>query len=90
MIKSAINAPVSVDLSVNFLFKDKFEVGGTHRLQDSFGAMVNYAVTPALRVGYAYDHIVSDLNITTPSSHEIMILFNLNFPKKVSQSPRYF
>jgi type IX secretion system PorP/SprF family membrane protein len=90
MIKSALNAPVSVDLSANFLFNDKFEVGGTFRIQDSFGAMVNYAVTPKLRVGYAYDHIVSDLNITTPSSHEIMILFNLNFPKKVSQSPRYF
>jgi type IX secretion system PorP/SprF family membrane protein len=90
MIKSALNAPVSVDLSANFLFNDKFEVGGTFRIQDSFGAMVNYAVTPNLRVGYAYDHIVSDLNITTPSSHEIMILFNLNFPTKVSQSPRYF
>ncbi len=90
MIKSAINAPISVDLSANFLFNDKFEVGGTYRLQDSFGAMVNYAVTPNLRVGYAYDQIVSDLKVTTPSSHEIMILFNLNFPKKVSQSPRYF
>ena len=90
MIKSSLNAPVSVDLSANFLFNDKFEVGGTYRLQDSFGAMVNYAVSPSLRVGYAYDHIVSDLKITTPSSHEIMILFNLNFPKKVSQSPRYF
>lgn len=90
MIKSSLNAPVSVDLSANFLFNDKFEVGGTYRLQDSFGAMVNYAVNPSLRVGYAYDHIVSDLKITTPSSHEIIILFNLNFPKKVSQSPRYF
>ncbi len=90
MIKSSLNAPVSVDLSANFLFNDKFEVGGTYRLQDSFGAMVNYAVSPSLRVGYAYDQIVSDLKITTPSSHEIMILFNLNFPKKVSQSPRYF
>ena len=90
MIKSAMNAPISVDLSANFLFNDKIEVGGTYRLQDSFGAIVNYAVNPNLRIGYAYDHIVSDLKVTTPSSHEIMILFNLNFPKKVSQSPRYF
>jgi type IX secretion system PorP/SprF family membrane protein len=90
MIKSAINVPVSFDLSANFLFKNKFEVGGTYRSQDSFGAMVNYAVSPNLTVGYAYDQIVSDLKVTTPSSHEIMILFNLDFPKKVSQSPRYF
>jgi type IX secretion system PorP/SprF family membrane protein len=90
MIKSAFNAPVSFDVSANFMFYDKFEVGATYRKQDSFGAMVNYAVTPGLRVGYAYDHIVSDLKVTTPSSHEVMILFDLNFPKKVSQSPRYF
>ncbi|WP_395045284.1 type IX secretion system membrane protein PorP/SprF [Flavobacterium sp.] len=90
MIKSAINAPTSLDLSTNFLFNDKFEVGATYRLEDSFGAMVNYAITPNVKIGYAYDHIVSDLNITTPSSHEVILLFDLNFPKKVSQSPRYF
>jgi type IX secretion system PorP/SprF family membrane protein len=90
MVKSAFNAPTSLDLSTNFLFNNKFEIGATYRLEDSFGAMVNYAISPNLKVGYAYDHIVSDLNITTPSSHEIILLFDLNFPKKVSQSPRYF
>jgi type IX secretion system PorP/SprF family membrane protein len=90
MIKSAFDAPVSVDVSTNFLFYEKFEIGATYRLEDSFGAMVNYAITPNLRIGYAYDHIVSDLNVTTPSSHEVILLFDLNFPKKVSQSPRYF
>lgn len=90
MIKSAFEAPVSVDVSTNFLFYEKFEIGATYRLEDSFGAMVNYAISPNLRIGYAYDHIVSDLNVTTPSSHEVILLFDLNFPKKVSQSPRYF
>ena len=90
MLKSAFSAPTSLDLSTNFLFNEKFEVGATYRLDDSFGAMVNYAINPSLRIGYAYDHIVSDLNVTTPSSHEIILLFDLNFPKKVSSSPRFF
>jgi type IX secretion system PorP/SprF family membrane protein len=90
MIKSAFGAPVSFDISTNFLFNEKFEVGATYRRQDSFGAMVNYAISPSLRVGYAYDHIISDLKITTPSSHEFILLFDLSFSKKVSQSPRYF
>ena len=90
MVKSAFNAPTSLDVSTNFLFNDKFEVGASYRLQDSFGAMVNYAISPSLRIGYAYDHIVSDLKVTTPSSHEIILLFDLNFPKKISRSPRYF
>ena len=90
MMKSAFEAPTSWDLSANFLFNEKFKIGGTYRLEDSFGAMVNYAITPNIKLGYAYDHIVSDLNVTTPSSHEIILLFDLNFPKKVSSSPRFF
>lgn len=90
MIKTAFDAPVSFDASANFLFNEVFEIGATYRIDDSFGAMVNYAITPNLRVGYAYDHIVSDLRISTPSSHEIIVLFDLNFPKKVSRSPRFF
>ncbi len=90
MVKSAFNTPTSLDVSANFLYIEKFEMGATYRLQDSFGVMVNYAISPTLRIGYAYDHIVSDLKVTTPSSHEIILLFDLNFPKKVSQSPRFF
>jgi hypothetical protein len=90
MVKSAFNSPTSLDVSTNFLFNQKFEIGATYRLEDSFGAMLNYAISPNVRIGYAYDHIVSDLNITTPSSHELILLFDLNFPKKVSRSPRYF
>lgn len=90
MAKSSFEAPASLDVSTNFMFKDKFEIGATYRIEDSFGAMVNYAVTPSLKVGYAYDHIVSDLKVTTPSSHEIILLYNVNFNKKVSRSPRYF
>lgn len=90
MAKSAFGSPVSLDLSANALFFEKFEAGLTYRLEDSFGAMVNFAVTPSLRIGYAYDHIVSDLNVTTPASHEFMLLFDLNSMKKVSVSPRFF
>jgi type IX secretion system PorP/SprF family membrane protein len=90
MLKSSFNVSPSLDASLNFLFFERFEIGATYRLDDSFGAMVNYAITPNLRLGYAYDHIVSDLNVTTPASHEVMLLFDLNFPKKVSRSPRYF
>ena len=90
MLKTAFNAPLSVDVSTNFLFNEKFEIGATYRLQDSFGGLVNFAISPSLRIGYAYDHIVSDLRAATSSSHEVILLFDLNFPKKISRSPRYF
>src|SRR5436190_8170556 len=88
MIKSAFGAPTSVDLNTNFLFNEVFEAGIGYRIGDSFTAMVNYAINPQLRVGYAYDYTTSALGATTTSSHEIIVLFDLNFPKKVSRSPR--
>jgi len=90
MLKSAFDAPTSLDCSANFLFFEKYEVGATYRLDDSFGAMVNFAVTPSIRIGYAYDHVISDIRGTAPSSHEFMLLFDLNLSKKVSVSPRFF
>ena len=90
MVKSAFNAPTSLDVSLNTLMYDKLELGVTYRLEDSFGAMVNFAVLPNLRVGYAYDYIVSDLSAKTNASHEVMLLWDINFLKKVSTSPRFF
>jgi type IX secretion system PorP/SprF family membrane protein len=90
MLKSALNVPVSADFSGNVLLYDRFEIGATYRLEDSFGAMVNFAITPNLRIGYAYDSIISDLKAVAPSSHEIMLLFDLNLYKKISVSPRFF
>jgi type IX secretion system PorP/SprF family membrane protein len=90
MLKSAFDAPTSLDCSANFLFFEKYEIGATYRLDDSFGAMVNFAVTPSIRIGYAYDHVISDIKGTAPASHEFMLLFDLNLSKKVSVSPRFF
>ena len=90
MIKSSVNAPLSFDVSTNFLMFEKLELGATYRLQDSFGALVNFAVTPELRIGYAYDRIVSDIRVIAPASHEFILLYDFNLSKKVSRSPRYF
>ena len=90
MLKSAFNVPMSVDLTANFLIQEKWELGVAYRLEDSVDFMANFAITPNLRIGYAYDYTLSDIKVTTTSSHEIVLLFDLNFPKKVSQSPRFF
>ncbi len=90
LVKSAFGAPTSFDANLNVLFYDRFEIGGSYRLDDSFSGLVNFAITPSLRIGYAYDSVTSDIKRYAPASHEFMLLFDLNFPKKVSRSPRYF
>ncbi|MGR7812638.1 PorP/SprF family type IX secretion system membrane protein [Lacinutrix undariae] len=90
LVKSAFDAPTSYDVNLNALFFEKFEIGASYRLDDSFSGLVNFAITPSMRIGYAYDNVTSDIKKYAPASHEIMILFDLNFPKKISRSPRYF
>ena len=90
MMKSSFDAPTSFDVNVNARFYKKFEVGLSYRLDDSFSGLINFALTPSLRIGYAYDAITSDIKAYAPASHEVMLLFDLNFPKRVSRSPRYF
>ncbi len=90
LVKSAFDAPISFDMNVNALFFEKFEIGASYRLDDSFSGLVNFAITESLRIGYAYDAVSSDIKAYAPASHEFMLLFDLNFPKRVSRSPRYF
>jgi type IX secretion system PorP/SprF family membrane protein len=90
LLKTAFTAPLSFDVNANLFMYDFVEVGVGYRLEDSFSGMINFMLTPNLRVGYAYDSIQSDLNYATSSSHEVFINFDIAFPRRVSRSPRYF
>ena len=90
LVKSAFEAPTSFDVNANFLFFEKLELGASYRLDDSFSGLINFAISPSIRIGYAYDAVTSDIRRYAPASHEFMLLFDLNFPKKVSRSPRFF
>ncbi len=92
MTKIVSNSPLSADITANFLFNDKFEVGVSHRFNDSFSGLVNYRINNQLRVGYAYDHTISNLGQFNSGSHELIVIFNLDtFGKKgYDKSPRFF
>src|SRR5690606_3160734 len=81
MVKSAFEAPLSFDGNLNALFYDRFEIGASYRLDDSFSGLVGFQVTDYIRIGYAYDHIVSDLDVVTSASHEVILTFDLYFSK---------
>ncbi len=90
MVKSAFDAPVSFDVNMNALFLEKFELGVSYRLDDSFSGIVGFQATPDFRIGYAYDAVTSEINNVAPASHEIVLTYNIIFNKRVLRSPRYF
>ncbi|NCT17855.1 MAG: hypothetical protein COZ75_05880 [Flavobacteriaceae bacterium CG_4_8_14_3_um_filter_34_10] len=90
MVKSAFEAPVSFDGNLNALFYDKFEIGASYRLDDSFSGLIGFQINDNVRIGYAYDYIISDLDVVADASHEVILTFDLFFKKRVLRSPRYF
>ena len=91
MTKYVHGAPLSIDVTANVLYNNKFELGAAYRIDDAVSALVNINVTPSLRVGYAYDYTLSNLGQFNSGTHEIMLLFDLDLlGKGFDKSPRFF
>lgn len=93
LIKVTSGLPVSVDINANFLLKDRLEIGTSYRYNDSVSGMVALILNESFRLGYAYDHTLTDLVNFNSGSHEIMLLLDLNFSKRsrwLTNSSCYF
>lgn len=91
MMRGVQGAPLSVDVNANVLLYDKLEAGVGYRFDKSVTGLLNFRVSPSLRIGYAYDYPTYDLS--QDGSHEIMILFDLDMfglKKGYDKSPRFF
>ncbi|XLS30175.1 type IX secretion system membrane protein PorP/SprF [Flavobacteriaceae bacterium M23B6Z8] len=93
MARAVNGAPLSLDISANMLFNEKFEGGLSYRLDDAVSAMFNVKVTPNLRIGYAYDYTTTNLGDFNSGTHEIFVLFDLDvlgMSRGYNKSPRFF
>ncbi len=83
-------SPLSLDLNANFLLREKLWLGVLYRLNDSFGAMVQYQFSPQFGIGYAFDMTTNEMRNYNSGTHEIMISYEFSFKKDKVQNPRYF
>lgn len=94
MAKGVSGAPLSLDVTANFLFDNFFEVGAGYRVGDAIDGLVAFNITPTLRIGYSYDHTLTNLGKYNSGSHEIFLLFDLDTSnlssKGYDKSPRFF
>ena len=90
LTKMVAGSPLQVDASANFLFFDKFMLGGAYRWDAAVSALAGFQVTDGLFVGYSYDRETTKLSNYNSGSHEIFLRFELfnKFSKMVS--PRFF
>ena len=93
MMKYTKGAAISTDLTANFLFNEKFWLGGSYRFngeQNAVGALVDFQVTDQFRVGYTYEIPTGEIRPYTSGSHEILLMYEFRFMKRKQKSPRYF
>ncbi|KAA5821126.1 type IX secretion system membrane protein PorP/SprF [Algibacter amylolyticus] len=93
LIKATNGAPVSYDLTANFLFSEKFWIGGSYRINErtaAIGGIVDFQLSRQLRVGYAYEKPTSEIADYTTGTHEILLMYEFKFLSSKLKSPRYF
>ena len=93
MARGVQGSPLSVDITANVLMFNRLEAGIGYRFDDSVTGLINFAVTPQIKVGYAYDRTTSNLGDYNDGSHEIMLLFDFDLfglSKGYDKSPRFF
>ena len=92
LLKATNGAPLSFDVTANFLFNEVFWIGAAYRVNESAGALggiADFQISKQLRIGYAYEYPISDLRPYTSGTHEVLLMFELFNVKRV-KSPRYF
>ncbi|BFM45355.1 type IX secretion system membrane protein PorP/SprF [Flavobacterium sp. CFS9] len=90
LVKAVSGAPLSVDVSANVLFSEKFTLGVAYRWDAAVSAMAGFQISDKFMVGYAYDWETTKLSRYNSGSHEIFLRFELFNLRKKILSPRFF
>ncbi len=89
IVKAVPGAPLSVDVSANFLFKQRFVAGLAWRWDDSVAGLLGFQISKRFYIGYAYDLTTSPYRVANSGTHELML--RLDFCKEEAiVSPRFF
>ena len=89
-VKLTLGAPISIDLSTAGIYKEKFWIGATYRLNAAFGAFVQYQITPQFKLGLASDFDTQSIRNYNYGTFEMLASYDFVFKKQGIRSPRYF
>ena len=88
-VKAVSGAPVIADLSANFLYQNKLNLGLAYRWDDSISALLGFQITDGMYLGYSYDLTTTGLSNYNSGTHEILLRFELPRVGRLI-SPRFF
>ncbi|WBX73143.1 type IX secretion system membrane protein PorP/SprF [Tenacibaculum pacificus] len=89
LAKAVNGAPLSIDVSGNFLFNEKFTAGLAWRWDDSISALLGFQASKSLYLGFAYDLTNSNYSNYNSGTYEVMLRYEM-FKEQALKSPRFF
>lgn len=90
LVKAVSGAPLTADVSANFMLYEKFVIGGSYRTDDSVSILAGFQISPSFYLGYAFDYTVSQLNKYNDGTHEFILRYTFNKGQSKIKSPRFF
>ncbi len=90
LVKYSPGAPVQVDINLMAYLARKIWIGASWRSNDAVAFMFDFQFAKQLRLGYAFDYTITDLQKYNNGTHEFMLGFEIVTKKSKMKSPRYF
>lgn len=82
-------APLQLDVNANFMFNEKFVIGGSYRLESAVSLLAGFQFSNSWFLGYGYDLETTKLSNYNSGSHEIFLRYEFFKNTKIS-TPRFF
>jgi len=90
LTKLVEGAPLQVDISANFLIKEKVTLGAAYRWSAAFSGLIGFQLSDQLMLGFAYDRETTELQQYNDGSFEVFLRFELFNKNNQMVSPRFF
>jgi type IX secretion system PorP/SprF family membrane protein len=81
LVRAIEGIPLDYDINANLYFREILSGGISYRSRSALVGIMDFKLTPTVRLGYAYDYNLGRLNNFTKSTHEIILRFNLPFER---------
>lgn len=83
-------APLQLDLTANFMFHEKFILGGAYRWDAAGSILAGFQVSKKILIGYSYDMETTKLANYNSGSHEFFIRYEFFKSSLKVINPRFF
>lgn len=90
LTKFISGAPIQLDLTANFMFNEKFIIGGAYRWDAAASVLAGFQISKKILIGYSYDMDTTKLANYNSGSHELFLRYELFKNSLKVINPRFF